>query len=397
MNARPTAMVLAPSLAARGGAERLALACATVLRNAGYDTTIASPDPEPGILGSVGTYFALDLSEVRHLDITVARTGIKARLPERIRELQETHARTRLLRSNGKPTVFIDSVYRSQQPGIGYFNLRYVHFPAPLKPVVGGLRHAYVSMTDVFGRFLLNGGKSFPHTYDRVVANSQYTSRHVQQRWGVPCDVLYPPCTSKPSSTRDRKPWILSVGRFEDPRPHLPYKNQDAIIKAFADLEQLHHNGWELHLAGSASSEATVDRLRRMASGLPVVLHPSAAQADLDELYQTSSVYCHAQGYGEDEQLYPEAHEHFGISVVEALSAGLIPAVHASGGPREIVQMLGSEFMWTSLDSLKETLSRVTCLTRDEQVAIRRRAISRASDFSPRHFEQHLLELIPGA
>ena len=35
--------------------------------------------------------------------------------------------------------------------------------------------------------------------------------------------------------------------------------------------------------------------------------------------------------------LHPKINEHFGISIVEAMSCGCLPVVHNSGGPREFV------------------------------------------------------------
>jgi len=43
--------------------------------------------------------------------------------------------------------------------------------------------------------------------------------------------------------------------------------------------------------------------------------------------------------------------EHFGITIVEAMSAGCVPVVHDSGGPKEIVN--GERgFRWQNLEEI---------------------------------------------
>ena len=58
----------------------------------------------------------------------------------------------------------------------------------------------------------------------------------------------------------------------------------------------------------------------------------------LDELLDTSSIYWHGAGIGENLRDHPERFEHFGISVVEAMSAGLVPVVFGAAGPAEVIE-----------------------------------------------------------
>jgi glycosyltransferase involved in cell wall biosynthesis len=72
----------------------------------------------------------------------------------------------------------------------------------------------------------------------------------------------------------------------------------------------------------------------------------------LKSLYERASIFWHAAGYGEDENLWPVYSEHFGISTVEAMAAGCVPVVIKKGGQREIVEHGVSGFLWETLDEL---------------------------------------------
>jgi glycosyltransferase involved in cell wall biosynthesis len=80
-----------------------------------------------------------------------------------------------------------------------------------------------------------------------------------------------------------------------------------------------------------------LEQVRAAAAGLPVSIHVDAPGSVLSELYGRTSVYWHATGLGEDPERSPQRQEHFGVAVVEAMSAGAVPIVYAAAGPAEIV------------------------------------------------------------
>ena len=73
---------------------------------------------------------------------------------------------------------------------------------------------------------------------------------------------------------------------------------------------------------------------------------------ELKNLYEQSSVFWHAAGFGVDENTQPMFAEHFGISTVEAMAAGCVPVVIKKGGQKEIVEHGVSGFLWETLDEL---------------------------------------------
>jgi len=205
----------------------------------------------------------------------------------------------------------------------------------------------------------------FPHlvsnsvdSYPSIVAISRYAAEWVWKRWDRHADVVYPPCDDMGPPPSAKEKIILHVGRFiadsvEDERHH---KRQDLLLETFKRMTDLHEQGWELHFSGSLStdnkSKTFADTLRRAAEGLPVFLHFNSAREELRALYRSAAIYWHATGYGVDADKYPSTQEHFGISTVEAMSAGAVPVVYATGGQKEIVTDEIDGYWWTDIDRL---------------------------------------------
>ena len=90
----------------------------------------------------------------------------------------------------------------------------------------------------------------------------------------------------------------------------------------------------------------------------------------------------------------PEA-EHFGISIVEAMSAYAIPLALASGGPREIIDDGEEGFLYDT----PEDLARITVSLLDPDAGEWRRRLSRAaarkaSQFSRDNFVERFRQTV---
>ena len=389
MSDRGRAVVLAPMLAARGGAERVALVAAETLKAAGYDTVIVAPG-QVDDLGAYADYFGIDLDGVAYEELpSVGRMGRF----EALRTVIEELVWARIVRSM-QPDVFLTCMYGATLPGLAERSLYYIHFPHQLTtPGLTGLRARYVSWTQ-YARRLQNRGSDFRATYTSFLANSRFTASHARQRWGVDPYVLYPPCCGVGAGRVWRQPSILAVGRFQDRQPGHPYKNQEALIVAFRAMADLHAEGWQLHLAGSVGSEAELARLREMSVGLPVAFHPHASLEELHTLYRESSVYWHAQGFGESHLMAPQSQEHFGITTVEAMSAGAIAMVYDTAGPAEVVADVPGTVRWTSLEELRLATRNIARADPTDMASLRRAAQRRAAEFSEAAFATRLLTLI---
>lgn len=192
----------------------------------------------------------------------------------------------------------------------------------------------------------------FATTYDAVVCNSHFTRSWIRRWWGLDAEVAYPPVTRR-EPVDPKSPIILSVGRFfAKDRGHS--KKQLEMVHAFRRLCDEGLDGWELHLVGGcqAIDRPYLDEVERAAEGLPVTIHVDAPAAELDELYARAAIYWQATGLGEDPEEAPEVQEHFGIAIIEAMSAGTVPVVHGTGGPAETVRHDVDGFHFRSIDEL---------------------------------------------
>ncbi len=191
--------------------------------------------------------------------------------------------------------------------------------------------------------------RSWISTYEHVVSNSEFTSRWVREWWGIDSELLEPPVGLREAGEKEQV--ILAVGRFFAPgRGHA--KKQMEMVMNFRLLIEGGLTGWELHLVGGCSPEdrAYLEQVREAAKDLPVVIHVDAAGAELDALYARASIFWHATGLGENLDRDPVRAEHFGITTVEAMSAGVVPVVFNAGGQSAIVSDGLDGFLFDDLE-----------------------------------------------
>ena len=239
-------------------------------------------------------------------------------------------------------------------------------------------------------RVLANTLTRFPYApdaYDLITANSQFTASWIKRLWNKDAPVVYSATELMPSPPPgDKEKIILTVGRYNHD------KQQDILIGAFREMAELHAAGWELHLAGQIppgeSPRRYHDMLRESARGYPVIFHYDLSLAALRQLYGRSAIYWHAKGFGvpDDE---PHRMEHFGITPLEAMSAGCVPIVMDAGGLRETVQHGVNGFRWRTLDEMRQ---QTLLLARDPELLAQFRA--RAVHIDPRFGMEPFLETI---
>ena len=310
MSQTKKALIVSPYLDHLGGGERYMLSLASVLESLGH-----------------AIYFAWDnLEEINQLSTMLGIELQNPQLDPTVKNLYFSH----------NPL----SMYRSTRP---YDVVVYLSDGSiPLLSGKHNLLHMQVPFHGVRGKSWQNQLKK--RLISSVIVNSHFTKQVIDTEFGINSTVLYPPVA--PLKPGQKENLILSVGRFE---PSLNTKHQDVLIEAWRTLSpQL--PGWKLVLAGASSSEDWVAKPRQLAADLPIQFEVNAPHAMLCDLYARSRLYWHAAGYGVDESKNPELTEHFGISTVEAISAGCIPLVVPAGGQKEIVQ--DPSLHWTTIEEL---------------------------------------------
>ncbi|MDP3940885.1 MAG: glycosyltransferase family 4 protein [bacterium] len=225
----------------------------------------------------------------------------------------------------------------------------------------------------------------------RIIYNSEFVMQSNSKLFKMPSEVLYPPVSPVPTSTRKKEKLILGVGRFTK---GMNMKKQDFLITTFKSLSR-NLRDWELILIGSVldSDMDFLEKLKVMAKGCRVKIILNPPHKTLVAYLERASIFWHAAGFGEDLSVYPERAEHFGIATVEAMSAGCVPVVFNGGGLREIVDDGVNGFLYTSADQLE---SRTTELTADAALwrTLSKKAIDKAADFSPERFRKRLMTFL---
>ncbi len=186
--------------------------------------------------------------------------------------------------------------------------------------------------------------------YDLVLYNSKFTKASVDKKLlTMPSRIIYPPVSPIPVSKASRSKMILSVGRFGG---LYNAKKFDILVDAFEKLiSTTQFTSYTLSLAGGLldTDVDAFEALKKRVGSLPITFYTNCSYSALQSLYEEATLYWHAAGYGEK---IPEHMEHFGITAVEAMSAGAIPLVYNGGGLSEIVTDGENGYLWSTVDEL---------------------------------------------
>ncbi|MBA4312072.1 MAG: hypothetical protein C0417_05540 [Chlorobiaceae bacterium] len=187
-----------------------------------------------------------------------------------------------------------------------------------------------------------------------VLTYSKFVQDVLLNNYKIHSNILHPPIQDFYETGYDKKNIILSVGRLF----HGLYNNKryDIMTEAFRKMSDAGLTGWEYHIIGTAAtdgkSQEMIQNLKKVNQKYQVYFHLNESFDVMRRLYNESSIFWHGAGYGIDEKKNPENAEHFGMTTVEAMSAGCIPIVVNRGGQREIVTPGVNGFLWETIDEL---------------------------------------------
>ena len=204
--------------------------------------------------------------------------------------------------------------------------------------------HFQVPFRDVDGRSLINRMKMM--RMNHVVCNSNFTKNIIDEEYGTKSIVIYPPVDTESIKPRRKEKIIIYIGRFSQ---LVQSKRQDVLVKAFKKLlKNKTIKEWKLILAGGVEVGVGdyMKKLEKEIKGYPIEIIKSPDFKTVKDLYGRAKIFWSAAGFGTDEKKNPKKVEHFGITTVEAMSAGAVPIVYKAGGPREIIENAKTGFLW---------------------------------------------------
>lgn len=329
-----------------GGGERYTIEFAIVLAKNGYEVDVEWDDP-------------------KILSIIAKRFGFK--LPKNIKIVSSIQ--------KGKDYDLCFWVSDGSIPNL-LARRNFIHFQVPFK--------------DVGGRSLINKMKLFK--VEKVICNSNFTKKIVDEEFGVDSFCLYPPIDVVSFRPRRKEKLIIYVGRFSN---LLQSKGQEVLIEQFKKLCGLGISDYKLVLAGGVEvgSEKYLSKLEKLVDNYPIEIIKSPSFSKLKELYGKSKIFWSASGYGVDENLNPHQVEHFGMTLVEAMSAGCVPVVSSVGGHKEIISDKIDGFLWNNSNELIEITNQLLTV-KGFAYKISKESISKSKKFAISEFEKKVLQII---
>lgn len=223
-----------------------------------------------------------------------------------------------------------------------------------------------------------------------VVCNSEFTKKFVDKEFRVESVVVYPPVEAKKFKKGKKENLIISVGRFSQ---LLQAKRQDILISSFKNLCKKGLKDWRLLLVGGSEIGGSefVKSLKEASRGYPIKVEENVSFRNLIGLYSKAKIFWAANGFGIDENKNPEKVEHFGISAVEAMSAGVVSLLIKKGGFKEIIEDGRSGFFWETTEELEEKTLK---LTKIDLSGLEKEAIKRSLFFSKEKFYERIGQVI---
>ncbi len=250
--------------------------------------------------------------------------------------------------------------------------------------------HFQVPFHHIGGNSLLNKMKFF--RVDHIVCNSEFTKKFIDQEFGVESVVVYPPVDTDLFKPKRKEKTILFVGRFSE---LLQAKGQEILIQEFKHFFDSGYKEWKLLLAGGVEvgAENKIIELKKQITGYPIKIIKSPSLSEIKDLYGTSKIFWSAAGFEVDQEKNPEKLEHFGMTVVEAMSAGCVPVVFNGGGHGEIIENGKDGYLWNETSNLVDITKQLANETAIS-FAISKQAQLSAKKFSYEKFKEKINSIL---
>ncbi|AAY80235.1 glycosyltransferase [Sulfolobus acidocaldarius] len=204
----------------------------------------------------------------------------------------------------------------------------------------------------------------------RFVANSWYSAQALSKVYQIEVrDVVYPPVDVETFSSAyhegEREKFFLTVGRIERGK----MLENAVLVSALSKVKGV--------IVGSLREKGYYNKLLKLSRKMGADIHilTDLTPQELVKLMSRASVYFH-----------PTLGEHFGIPVVEAMSAGLVPVVPEESGAKEVAP----EFKYKNVEEASKLIKEAMEVDR----RFRKELHERATEFSEDKFRSKMWEFI---
>ena len=357
-----------------GGGERLSLEIARALSERGLHVIYVTNSKNA--LDRCSELFSLkgdyDVIEVK--SILEKILGLTGRLV-RYRRLLLLSRALRKLRSIGAIDLIIDTA--SNYPS--NVSITYIHYPVVLGTVDSTRLH-----WRIYNWLVKKATEGIMGEPRLALVNSKWTAEIVREVYGLNPVVLYPPVDVEyyAYDGRRKEKTIVTVSRIS---PEKKLHLLPRIASMLSDYE------WNLvgsmgHGVEKYASSRVLGKIKREVekyNARNFHIHTNLPRRELRELLLSASFYVH-----------PFFVEHFGIAVVEAMSAGVIPVVYKDGGVwTDIVSPVDDKLGYTNIEeipllirNLEEDLVRIE--------ALRKKSMEKTHEFRSEVFRRKLIEIL---
>lgn len=266
-------------------------------------------------------------------------------------------------------------------PAYGQHNIYHLQFPFPIRYI---------------GHFSIER----IHKFDAILVNSQFTADNVRKAFTTykidakPIHVVYPPVAipspeeqaSILARKREEKDKIkiVNIGRFVTQGHH---KRQDVVMDIAEECFRLKlpvrfeiYGGLDSGEENMKYFSSLVERGARVKAKVQANVSRRVIENALNE----ATFYIHPCGMGHYPGLSSEKLEHFGITVVEAMSRGCMPIVYGWGGAAELVRDTECGRIFNSVEEIFRMLERKISLDH----------IHKIMDAGSRYGEEQFVEAI---
>lgn len=212
----------------------------------------------------------------------------------------------------------------------------YIHYPyidMDVLKAAGFLKRLYYQSIVLIYNICINNA-------DKIMANSSWTeNKLLELNSSLKLTKIFPPCNIEDFAQyfekTQKEKLIVSFGQFRPEKRHI---DQIEIISALKDRLNSKFNGYKFTMIGSARHEvdqALIQELKRKIHNLGlddvVSIKNDIGIDDIKHIFAKAKFGIHTM-----------INEHFGIGIVEMLSAGVVVLAHNSAGPRnDIIQRSG--------------------------------------------------------